>query len=184
MVDVHQNLRGEIGTAVIGGEVGGVDQGFGPGGDGFGHLSTFERPKGDQAKKENQQEQAEQAYGRTILAMSDEARAMAFNTSLIGKTAEEVARLTFERELGVKVAQAESMVMQDANNGLITQIEATERLAAVREPADLHLIGKDITRFHTIYWPAFLLSAGLPVPAWMAGGAAMTIRRIEPNEMN
>ncbi len=31
-------------------------------------------------------------------------------------------------------------------------------------PADLHLIGKDITRFHTVYWPAFLMSAGLPVP--------------------
>jgi lambda family phage tail tape measure protein len=81
------------------------------------------------------QEQAELAYGRTILAMSDEARAMAFNTSLIGKTAEEVARLTFERELATKVAQAESMVMNDANNGLITQIEATERLAAVQRLA-------------------------------------------------
>ncbi len=31
-------------------------------------------------------------------------------------------------------------------------------------PADAHVIGKDITRFHAIYWPAFLLSAGLPVP--------------------
>lgn len=31
-------------------------------------------------------------------------------------------------------------------------------------PASLHLIGKDITRFHTVYWPAFLKSAGLPVP--------------------
>jgi methionyl-tRNA synthetase len=31
-------------------------------------------------------------------------------------------------------------------------------------PADLHLIGKDITRFHTVYWPAFLKSAGLPIP--------------------
>jgi methionyl-tRNA synthetase len=31
-------------------------------------------------------------------------------------------------------------------------------------PADLHLIGKDITRFHAVYWPAFLLSAGLPLP--------------------
>ncbi len=30
-------------------------------------------------------------------------------------------------------------------------------------PADLHVIGKDIIRFHTVYWPAFLLSAGLPV---------------------
>ena len=31
-------------------------------------------------------------------------------------------------------------------------------------PADLHLIGKDIVRFHTVYWPAFLKSAGLPLP--------------------
>ena len=31
-------------------------------------------------------------------------------------------------------------------------------------PADLHLIGKDIVRFHAVYWPAFLMSAGLPVP--------------------
>lgn len=31
-------------------------------------------------------------------------------------------------------------------------------------PADAHIIGKDITRFHTIYWPAFLMSAGIPLP--------------------
>jgi methionyl-tRNA synthetase len=31
-------------------------------------------------------------------------------------------------------------------------------------PAQVHLIGKDITRFHAIYWPAFLMSAGLPLP--------------------
>jgi methionyl-tRNA synthetase len=31
-------------------------------------------------------------------------------------------------------------------------------------PASAHVIGKDITRFHAIYWPAFLMSAGLPVP--------------------
>lgn len=31
-------------------------------------------------------------------------------------------------------------------------------------PADLHVIGKGITRFHTVYWPAFLLSAGLSLP--------------------
>jgi methionyl-tRNA synthetase len=33
-----------------------------------------------------------------------------------------------------------------------------------RWPADLHVIGKDILKFHAIYWPAFLLSAGLPMP--------------------
>jgi len=31
-------------------------------------------------------------------------------------------------------------------------------------PADLHIIGKDIIRFHAVYWPAMLLSAGLPLP--------------------
>jgi len=36
-------------------------------------------------------------------------------------------------------------------------------------PADLHLIGKDIVRFHTIYWTAFLMSAGLPVPRQVFG---------------
>jgi methionyl-tRNA synthetase len=36
-------------------------------------------------------------------------------------------------------------------------------------PADVHIIGKDITRFHTVYWPAFLMSAGLPVPRRVFG---------------
>ncbi|OBF70946.1 methionine--tRNA ligase [Mycobacterium sp. 852002-51613_SCH5001154] len=31
-------------------------------------------------------------------------------------------------------------------------------------PADLHMIGKDIIRFHTVYWPAFLMSAGIDLP--------------------
>ena len=31
-------------------------------------------------------------------------------------------------------------------------------------PADVHMIGKEIVRFHCVYWPAFLLAAGLPVP--------------------
>lgn len=31
-------------------------------------------------------------------------------------------------------------------------------------PADLHIIGKEISRFHCVYWPAFLLAAGLPLP--------------------
>ncbi len=36
-------------------------------------------------------------------------------------------------------------------------------------PADLHLIGKDIVRFHTVYWPAFLMSAGIPLPKQVFG---------------
>ncbi len=36
-------------------------------------------------------------------------------------------------------------------------------------PADLHLIGKDIVRFHAVYWPAFLMSAGLALPKRIFG---------------
>ncbi|MDX2031061.1 MAG: methionine--tRNA ligase, partial [Blastocatellia bacterium] len=48
-------------------------------------------------------------------------------------------------------------------------------------PADLQLVGKDILRFHTVYWPAFLLAAGLEPPKtvfahgmWMSGGRKMS----------
>jgi methionyl-tRNA synthetase len=38
-------------------------------------------------------------------------------------------------------------------------------------PADMHLVGKEITRFHCVYWPAFLMAAGLPLPrSVMANG--------------
>jgi methionyl-tRNA synthetase len=36
-------------------------------------------------------------------------------------------------------------------------------------PANVHIIGKDIVRFHAVYWPAFLMSAGLPLPKQIFG---------------
>ncbi|WP_310476565.1 methionine--tRNA ligase [Sandarakinorhabdus sp.] len=36
-------------------------------------------------------------------------------------------------------------------------------------PADLHVVGKDVVRFHTVYWPAFLISAGLALPKSVFG---------------
>ena len=48
-------------------------------------------------------------------------------------------------------------------------------------PADVHLVGKDIIRFHAVYWPAFLMSAGLPLPKriasngwWVVDGEKMS----------
>ncbi len=41
-------------------------------------------------------------------------------------------------------------------------------------PADLHIIGKDITRFHTVIWPAMLMSAKLPLPRQVFGHGFMT----------
>jgi methionyl-tRNA synthetase len=43
-------------------------------------------------------------------------------------------------------------------------------------PADLHLIGKDIVRFHAVYWPAFLMSAGLPLPKAIFGHGFLLAR--------
>jgi methionyl-tRNA synthetase len=42
-------------------------------------------------------------------------------------------------------------------------------------PASLHVIGKDITRFHTVIWPAMLMSAGLPLPRQVFGHGFMTV---------
>ena len=42
-------------------------------------------------------------------------------------------------------------------------------------PADLHLIGKDITRFHTVIWPAMLMSAELPLPRKVFAHGFMTL---------
>jgi methionyl-tRNA synthetase len=42
-------------------------------------------------------------------------------------------------------------------------------------PADLHVIGKDITRFHTVIWPAMLMSAGLPLPARVFGHGFISV---------
>jgi methionyl-tRNA synthetase len=43
-------------------------------------------------------------------------------------------------------------------------------------PADIHLIGKDIVRFHTVYWPAFLMSAGLALPKQVFGHGFLLAR--------
>jgi len=42
-------------------------------------------------------------------------------------------------------------------------------------PADLHVIGKDITRFHTVVWPAMLMSAKLPLPKQVFGHGFLTL---------
>ena len=83
-----------------------------------------------------------------------------------------VSRTSFD--WGVKVPGSENHVMYvwvDALTNYITGLGFPDESGDFAKywPADLHLIGKDIVRFHTIYWPAFLLSAGLPVPKQVFG---------------
>lgn len=79
-----------------------------------------------------------------------------------------VSRTTFD--WGIKVPDDPKHVMYvwvDALTNYITAtgyIENKDGPRAKYWPADVHIIGKDIIRFHAVYWPAFLMSAGLPLP--------------------
>ncbi len=78
-----------------------------------------------------------------------------------------VSRTTFD--WGIPVPGAPKHVMYvwvDALTNYITATGFPDRDGALAKfwPAAAHVIGKDITRFHAIYWPAFLMSANLPIP--------------------
>src|SRR6266436_5643423 len=77
-----------------------------------------------------------------------------------------ISRTTFD--WGVKVPDAADHVMYvwvDALTNYITGVGFPDEDDANWRywPADVHVIGKDIIRFHAVYWPAFLMSAGIPV---------------------
>ncbi|MFV0643378.1 MAG: methionine--tRNA ligase [Sphingomonadaceae bacterium] len=83
-----------------------------------------------------------------------------------------VSRTSFD--WGVKVPGADAHVMYvwvDALTNYLTGLGYPDNTEDYRTfwPADLHLIGKDIVRFHTVYWPAFLMSANLPLPRKVFG---------------
>jgi methionyl-tRNA synthetase len=79
-----------------------------------------------------------------------------------------VSRTTFD--WGIKVPGDPKHVMYvwvDALTNYITAVGYPDTQSEKFRrywPADLHVIGKDIVRFHAVYWPAFLMSAGVAVP--------------------
>ncbi len=78
-----------------------------------------------------------------------------------------VSRSSFRWGIPVPGDPAHVMyVWLDALANYITAIGYPDESAALWRfwPADLHIVGKDIQRFHAVYWPAFLMAAGLPVP--------------------
>lgn len=80
-----------------------------------------------------------------------------------------VSRTSFD--WGVKVPGSDGHVMYvwvDALTNYLTGLGYPDDMGEFW-PASLHLIGKDIVRFHTIYWPAFLMSANLPLPKKVFG---------------
>lgn len=79
-----------------------------------------------------------------------------------------ISRTSFD--WGVKVPDHPEHVMYvwvDALTNYLTGVGYPDTESPLFQrywPADLHMIGKDIIRFHTVYWPAFLMSAGVALP--------------------
>ncbi|MBA8902649.1 methionine--tRNA ligase [Phyllobacterium sp. P30BS-XVII] len=83
-----------------------------------------------------------------------------------------ISRTTFD--WGIPVPGDEKHVMYvwvDALTNYLTAIGYPDETAEKWRywPADVHIIGKDIIRFHAVYWPAFLLSAGIELPKRVFG---------------
>ena len=95
-----------------------------------------------------------------------------------------VSRTTFN--WGIPVPDAPGHVMYvwlDALNNYVTACGFPDENAPRWKywPADVHFVGKDIIRFHAVYWPAFLMAAGLPPPVrvsshgwWVVEGEKMS----------
>ncbi len=90
-----------------------------------------------------------------------------------------ISRTSFD--WGVKVPGSPEHVMYvwvDALTNYLTGLGYPDQTTdmATFWPASLHLIGKDIVRFHAVYWPAFLMSAGLPLPKQVFGHGFLLAR--------
>ena len=95
-----------------------------------------------------------------------------------------ISRTTFN--WGIPVPDAPGHVMYvwlDALTNYITACGFPDENAERWKywPADVHVVGKDIIRFHAVYWPAFLMAAGVPLPKrvsshgwWVADGEKMS----------
>ena len=74
----------------------------------------------------------------------------------------------------------------DALTAYLTAVGGPEFEKRGMWPADLHLVGKDIIRFHTVYWPAFLMAAMQPVPkqVWAHGWFLMDAAKMSKSKGN
>src|SRR5882724_4771512 len=74
----------------------------------------------------------------------------------------------------------------DALTAYLSAVDGPEYEKRGLWPADLHLVGKDIIRFHTVYWPAFLMAAMLPLPkqVWAHGWFLMDATKMSKSKGN
>jgi len=100
---------------------------------------------------------------------------------------------------GIKVPGNESHVMYVWLDALVNYLSAIGYPDVSSEsfkkfwPADFHIVGKDILRFHGVYWPAFLMAADLPLPKRLVAHGWWTVEKekmskslgnvVDPNEV-
>jgi methionyl-tRNA synthetase len=102
--------------------------------------------------------------------------------SFVKSGLEDLAVSRTSLDWGIPVPGAPGHVMYvwvDALNNYVTATGALNAGDNPRKPfwpADIHVIGKDIVRFHAVYWPAFLLSAGLPLPKRVFGHGFLLVK--------
>jgi methionyl-tRNA synthetase len=102
--------------------------------------------------------------------------------SFVKSGLEDLAVSRTSLDWGIPVPGAPGHVMYVWVDALNNYVTATGVLNAGDDPrkdfwpADIHVIGKDIVRFHAVYWPAFLLSAGLPLPKRVFGHGFLLVK--------
>jgi len=126
-----------------------------------------------------------EAHPEFILPLERRNEVIAFVKSGLEDLA--VSRTTLD--WGIPVPDAPGHVMYvwvDALNNYVTAtgvLNAGDNPRKRYWPADVHVIGKDIVRFHAIYWPAFLMSAGLPLPKRVFGHGFLNVKNDATGEI-
>lgn len=83
------------------------------------------------------------------------------------------------REWGIPVPGDDSQRIYVWFEALMNYVSAIGVDAWREHPADVHMVGKDILRFHAAIWPAMLMSAGLPLPRQIAANGFFTIEGVK-----
>lgn len=95
-----------------------------------------------------------------------------------------ISRLSSRLQWGIPVPNDDSQRIYVWFDALVNYLTSAGYPKVVDMPRPTHLIGKDIIKFHCIYWPAFLMAAGLKMPKqvfvhghWLMGGRKMSKSR-------
>lgn len=110
--------------------------------------------------------------GLQDISVSRYTRSVAFvDCLLVWLTCSKLVRLSSKLSWGISVPDDPNHTVYVWLDALVNYLTAANY--PVREdgaplwPAAIHVVGKDILKFHAIYWPAFLLAAGLPLPRFV-----------------